>query len=84
MTHEAILEAVRGPWQLAVPPGLPPVLQEMMMAALSKEPQNRCASPLSCCAGGACGILVLIKNGCVTATDVGNVAVLYGPVHWLA
>jgi hypothetical protein len=43
MTHEAILEAVRGPWQLAVPPGLPPVLQEMMMAALSKEPQNRCA-----------------------------------------
>jgi hypothetical protein len=48
MTHEAILEAVRGPWQLAVPPGLPPVLQEVMMAALSKEPQNRCAALCHC------------------------------------
>lgn len=41
LTHEAILEAVRGPWQLAVPPGLPPVLQELMMSALSKDPKDR-------------------------------------------
>lgn len=41
MTHDAILEAVRGPWQLAVPPGLPPVLQELLQAALSKNPQER-------------------------------------------
>lgn len=43
MTHEAILEAVRGPWQLAVPPGLPPVLQELLVSALAKNPQDRWA-----------------------------------------
>jgi len=43
MTHQAILEAVRGPWQLAVPPGLPPVLQELLVSALAKNPQDRWA-----------------------------------------
>jgi hypothetical protein len=41
LTHEAILEAVNGPWQLAVPPGLPPVLQELVLAALAKDPKDR-------------------------------------------
>lgn len=50
LTHEAILEAVRGPWQLAVPPGLPPVLQELMMSALSKDPKDRWVMVTPACA----------------------------------
>lgn len=41
LTHEAILEAVKGPWQLAVPSGLPAVLQQLMLAAMAKEPTDR-------------------------------------------
>lgn len=44
LTHDAIVEAVKGPWQLAVPLGLPPVLEEMMATALSKNPHDRCDS----------------------------------------
>jgi hypothetical protein len=46
LTHEAILEAVRGPWALAVPPGLPPVLQDLLLTALSKQPEHRCGPPV--------------------------------------
>jgi hypothetical protein len=41
MAHDTILEPVRGPWQLAVPPGLPPVLQDLLLSALSKRPEDR-------------------------------------------
>jgi hypothetical protein len=32
---------VKGPWQLAVPSGLPAVLQQLMLAAMAKEPTDR-------------------------------------------
>jgi hypothetical protein len=41
LTHDAVLAQVGGEGQLELPQGLPPVLEELVLSCLDKEPSNR-------------------------------------------
>jgi hypothetical protein len=42
LTHDAVLAQVGGEGQLELPQGLPPVLEQLVLSCLAKEPADRC------------------------------------------